>query len=149
VNKLNGTIIVGFATVIINAGTVGAQAPRVPVFVTSAGAANGFTDPSKDNQNTVQDLRNAMKDDKAIELVDRREAAKVVIVVQGRDTAQLTAGVFGGAARDPHRSSQVHRRRLRDGNDSFSSRRDAGERRCVEQGSRQGGQASARMDHRQ
>ena len=73
----------------------------VPVFVTSVGAVNGFTDPSKDNQDTMKDLRDAIKDDhkKTLVLASKREDAAIVLVVMSREKAQVTAGFFG-ASRD-------------------------------------------------
>lgn len=73
--------------------------PPVPVFVTSVGAANGFTDPNKDNQDTMKDLRDSIKGKKSLTLVDRREDAAIVLTVMNREKAQTTASVFG-AARD-------------------------------------------------
>jgi len=72
----------------------------VTVFVTSAGAVNGFTDPSKDNRDTVKDLRDSLKDYKAGKVVDDREAATIGRVGIGRETAQVTAGFLGDPARD-------------------------------------------------
>lgn len=67
----------------------------VPIFVTSIGAANGFTDPSKDNQNTVKDLRNSLGGRKTIVLTNRREEAVIVLTVLGRRRARFTASAFG------------------------------------------------------
>jgi len=78
-----------------------AQGPRpVRVFVTSSGALNGMTDPSKDNQDTVKDLRDSLKGRKGIALAESRDDAVIVLTVMGRETAQVTAALFGGAARD-------------------------------------------------
>jgi len=50
------------AIVSINdAGLIAQKPSPVPVFITSAGAANGYTDPSKDNLDTVRDLWDEMK----------------------------------------------------------------------------------------
>jgi hypothetical protein len=76
-----------------------AQPKALAVFVTSVGAADGFTDPNKDNQDTMKDLRSSLKGRSGIVLTERREDALIVLVVQNREKAQLTAGVFG-AQRD-------------------------------------------------
>jgi len=72
----------------------------VPVFVTSAGAQSGFTDPNKQNVDTVKDLRDDLRGKKGIRVVDARDEAGIVLTVLSRDKAGLTAGMFGGAARD-------------------------------------------------
>ena len=92
------------ATAAIAGARVSAQkassSDAVPVFITSAGAMNGFTDPSKDNQDTVKDLWNAMKEYKALKRAEDRDSATIILVVQGRETAQVTAGFLGAPARD-------------------------------------------------
>lgn len=95
-------LIVGLVA-LCHVGVADAQKTRpapVSVYVTSAGAMNGLTDPSKDNQNTVKDLRNAVKDRKGLVLTETREKADIVLVVMNREKAQITAGMFGDAARD-------------------------------------------------
>lgn len=72
----------------------------VRVFVTSVGAANGFTDPNKDNQDTMKDIRESLKGRKAIIVTDQREEAAIVLVVMNREKAQITAGFLGAPARD-------------------------------------------------
>jgi hypothetical protein len=69
----------------------------VPVFVTSVGAANGMTDPNKDNQDTMKDLRDSLKGRKGLTLTDNRENAAIVLVVMSREKAQVTASAFGPA----------------------------------------------------
>lgn len=73
---------------------------KVPVYVTSAGARSGFTDPSKDNRDTVKDIRNALDDRKNVVLVDDEASAAIVLVVLGRQTEGVTAGFLGEASRD-------------------------------------------------
>jgi len=77
--------------------------PPVPVFVTSAGAVDGFTDPNHENQDTANDVRRAMTDRQRARtgswsahqptltldaapftLVDTRDAATIVLVVLSR-----------------------------------------------------------------
>jgi hypothetical protein len=84
---------------VVHAQKSAAVAP-VRVFVTSAGAANGFTDPSKDNQDTTKDLRDVVKGHKSIALAESRDDAVIVLTVMNRETAQVTAGLLGGPARD-------------------------------------------------
>lgn len=57
----------------------------VRVFVTSAGAINGFTDPNKENQDTVKDLLGSLKGRRAIAITDKRDEAEIVLVVMSRD----------------------------------------------------------------
>jgi hypothetical protein len=71
----------------------------IRVFVTSVGAVNGLTDPNKDNQDTMKDLRDSLKGRKGLVVTDKREDAAIVLVVMSREKAQITAGVFG-ASRD-------------------------------------------------
>jgi hypothetical protein len=78
---------------------------RIPIFVTSVGASDGLTDPNKENQDTMKDLRDSLKGRKGIVLTERREDAAIVLVVQGREKAQLTvsplSGILGtGPSRD-------------------------------------------------
>jgi len=67
----------------------------VRVFITSVGAANGFTDPNKDNQDTMKDLRDSLKGRKAVVVTDKRDEATIVLVVMSREKAQATATGFG------------------------------------------------------
>ena len=75
------------------------SATCVPIYITSIGAANGFTDPSKDNTDTVNDLREQLDGRDGIIVVPTREEAVIVLVVLQRETAGLHMA-FGGAARD-------------------------------------------------
>jgi hypothetical protein len=93
-------LIVAAALLFVGATTAAAIDRPVSIFVTSDGAANGFTDPNKGNQDTMKDLRDSLKGRKTIALVESREAADIVLVVMSREKAQVTAGVFGGDARD-------------------------------------------------
>ena len=69
-------VIVGVLVGVVGFGpSAAAQAQTVPVFVTSAGAANGFTDPNKDNQDTVRDLIDQLKDKKVLKVVKSRDEA--------------------------------------------------------------------------
>src|SRR4051812_42697629 len=91
------------ALTIVAASIVPAQpapADRVKVYVTSVGASAGFTDPSKDNRDTVKDLRDEIRDRKSLVVAESREDAQIVLTVLGRETAGVAAGVLGGPARD-------------------------------------------------
>jgi hypothetical protein len=92
VQDLRGAVKAAFAAPV-------AMAP-VRVFVTSIGAVDGFTDPNQGNQDSVKDLRYALKDHHdVLALAESRDAATIVLVVTSREKAQVTAGFFG-AARD-------------------------------------------------
>jgi len=89
-----------FVAVAIVASVVTLAAQKstpVSVFITSVGAANGFTDPNKDNQDTMKDLRDSLKGRKALVVTDKRDDATIVLVVMSREKAQLTATAFGPA----------------------------------------------------
>ena len=91
-----------FAAIVVS-GVVSASAQKarpVPVFVTSGGTINGFTDPSKDNRDTVSDLWDELKGYKSLKRAEDRDSAVIVLTVMGRETAQVTAGFLGAAARD-------------------------------------------------
>jgi hypothetical protein len=90
------------AVLMLRADTaLGQQLEPIPVFVTSIGAVNGMTDPSKDNLDTVRDLKGDLKDyKKEVRLVESAEDAVIVLTVIGRETAQVTAGFLGDPARD-------------------------------------------------
>jgi hypothetical protein len=91
-----------FVAVVVVASVVTLAAQKqtpVRVFITSVGAANGFTDPNKDNQDTMKDLRDSLKGRKAVVVTDKRDQATIVLVVMSREKAQVTATAFG-AARD-------------------------------------------------
>ena len=78
-----------------------ASAQSVPMFVTSAGTSSGFTDPNKDNADTLKDLVGHLKGKKALKLVASREDARVVIVVLNRELSSGGhGGLFTGNARD-------------------------------------------------
>lgn len=92
--------VVGAVFSLLASALLSAQTAVVPVFVTSVGAVNGMTDPNRDNQDTAKDLRNALQDYKReIAIVDTRDAATIVLTVQSREKAQVTAGLFA-LARD-------------------------------------------------
>jgi hypothetical protein len=83
----------GFITVSAHAKDA-APEQTVTVYVTSAGAKDGFTDPSKDNRDSVKDLRDSLNGRKGIRLTDARADAQIVLTVQQRETAGVTVGFF-------------------------------------------------------
>ena len=66
--------LVAAVAVIASVATLAAQerTAAVPVFVTSAGAVGGFTDPNKENQDAVKDLRASLKGRPAVVVVDAK-----------------------------------------------------------------------------
>lgn len=97
------TLLVAAALAIV-ATPIATQRPgptRIRVFVTSIGAAGGFTDPNKDNQDTMKDLRDSLRHyNKDLALVDVPDEATIVLTVMNREKAQVTAGFLGAPARD-------------------------------------------------
>jgi hypothetical protein len=92
--------IAGLLLSLIPAAALAASSERTKIYVTSAGTQNGLTDPSKDNADTVKDLREAISDRKALALAESPEDALIVLTVLNRETAGLTGGFMGTAARD-------------------------------------------------
>jgi len=63
----------------------------VLVYVTSAGALHGFTDPDKGSTDTVKDLKRGIKyHKKTMVLTEDPTRATLVLVVKGRETTGLT-----------------------------------------------------------
>jgi hypothetical protein len=91
---------VGLALVATPLSAKDLDRPSVPVFVTSSGAVDGFTDPNKDNRDTMNDLRQSLKGRKRLEVVDHRDAAVIVLTVLGRDRALSMPMGFGIVGRD-------------------------------------------------
>lgn len=65
---------------------------RIPLFVRAAGSAGGFTDPSKDRQDSVKDLQKKVRDSKLVDLVSSEEHAVIVLEVLARETKRETNG---------------------------------------------------------
>jgi hypothetical protein len=79
-------------------------AAQTAIYVTSAGAVDGRTDPSKDNQDSVKDVRGALNK-KVFTLVDRPEDAVIVLRIMGRDIDRRVStgklgSVLGGKSTD-------------------------------------------------
>ena len=66
--------------------------PKVPVFVTSESEAQGFTDPSKDRQDSIKDIEKKVRDSETLALVTKKEDALVLLEVIGRDTNRKVNG---------------------------------------------------------
>jgi hypothetical protein len=69
-----------------------ASLERIPVFVKAAGSASGFSDPSKDRQDSVKDLQKKVDDSKAVRLVGSQNEALIVLEVLARETKRETNG---------------------------------------------------------
>lgn len=65
---------------------------RIPVFLKAAGADSGFTDPSKDRQDSVNDLMKKLRDSKSVRLVESEADAVAVLEVLDRETKRETNG---------------------------------------------------------
>ena len=63
-----------------------------PILVRSAAEASGFTDPSKDRQDSVKDLRNAVGRASNVCLVVSEKDALIVLEVLGRETTREVNG---------------------------------------------------------
>jgi hypothetical protein len=87
------SFLVAFA-VISAVVTLGAQKPTpIPVFVTSAGAVNGLTDPNRDNNDTARHLAEAIKDRrKSFTLTDRSSAAVIILTLTNVDAWEAGRG---------------------------------------------------------
>ena len=58
---------------------------KVAIFVTSAGAVNGLTDPSRDNLDSVKDVTRRLEKIKEVRLVKSPAEAKLVVTITGRE----------------------------------------------------------------
>jgi hypothetical protein len=81
IRKLLAPMIVLTVTV---AGLVAQE--RVPVFIKGAGADAGFTDPSKDRQDSVRDLTKRLEKSHVVRVVTNESDATTVIEVLDRAT---------------------------------------------------------------
>ena len=80
-------------------------ADKIPIFVKSGGTAEGFSDPSKDRQDSVKDLLKRLKDSDMVHVMDSENAAVVVIEVLDRAT---TREVNGWTAVSGHAQNNSH-----------------------------------------
>src|SRR4051812_38355794 len=70
------------------------QAPeeKIPVFVRSTDSATGFSDPSKDRQDSIKDLQKNIEKSKVVRLASSEGDALVFIDVLSRETKRETNG---------------------------------------------------------
>jgi hypothetical protein len=76
--------------------------PKVPVFVASEAVAQGFTDPSKERQDSIKDIEKKVRGSKTLVLAAKQEDALLVLEVLGRETKREVNGwtAFNGAAQN-------------------------------------------------
>jgi hypothetical protein len=94
--------------------SAGAQ-DRVPVFVKSVGADQGFTDPSKDRQDSVKDLTERIERSRVVRVVASEREATAVIEVLDRATT-LHTNLLG----PQNKSSLIVRLKARDYSTEFT-----------------------------
>lgn len=71
---------------------------KVPVFVRSAQAADGFSDPDKKRRDSVKDLVKKLRESKSLRLVDSEGDGWAMVEVLSRETkreANVMTGLFG------------------------------------------------------
>jgi hypothetical protein len=75
---------------------------RIPLFVSNVGSADGFTDPSRDRQDSAKDLLRSLRMSSYIRLVDREQDAVIIVEVLGRETTREVNGwtAFTGYAQN-------------------------------------------------
>jgi hypothetical protein len=76
--------------------------PKVPVFVGSESVAQGFTDPSKERQDSIKDIEKKVRDSKHLTLVTKKEDSVLLLEVLGRETKREVNGwtAVSGAAQN-------------------------------------------------
>lgn len=77
-------------TAFVLALLLAAQAPaaeRIPVYVTSAGAHDGFPESNEDNLDTLKDIQKEIKASTMLQLTERPEDAAIVLTVLKREAA--------------------------------------------------------------
>jgi hypothetical protein len=85
-------LTVGIAATVLAANFAAQERPtdRVPVFVKSAGTDGGFTDPSKNRQDSMKDLQKRLEKSKVVRLVPSESEAVAIIEVLDRTTTRET-----------------------------------------------------------
>lgn len=80
---------------------------RVAVYVKAAATVGGFTDPSKERQDSVKDLLKRLKDSDSLRVVDLQEEAIIVLEVLDRDVKREentgVSAIFAGGRQDVRR----------------------------------------------
>jgi hypothetical protein len=59
---------------------------KIPVFIKAGGTAGGFTDPSKDRQDSMKDLQDVVKNSASVRLAESEKDAVAVLEVLDRNT---------------------------------------------------------------
>jgi hypothetical protein len=83
--KLKAVILISVITSAFLFASDKAQ-DKIPVFVKSAGNAGGFTDPSRDRQDSMKDLMKKLNNSDSVRLVESEKDGLAVLEVLGRDT---------------------------------------------------------------
>lgn len=65
---------------------------RVPIYVRTVATAEGFTDPSKDRQDSLKDIQKRLADSKVLAMAPSASAAVAVIEVLNRSTRREANG---------------------------------------------------------
>jgi hypothetical protein len=68
---------------------------KIPVFVRSQSAASGFTDPSKERQDSIKDLIKKIKDSKTMCVAESESDAFVILEVLDRSTSSSWTPFWG------------------------------------------------------
>jgi hypothetical protein len=95
--KMRTAVIVligAVASAVLLASEKANAADKVPIFVKSGATADGFTDPSKDRQDSTKDLLKRLKDSDVVRVVDSDKDAVAVVEVLDRNTKR-EVNVFG------------------------------------------------------
>lgn len=86
--------------------SMAAQKPEAPqkiaVFVGSEAAVQGFTDPSKERQDSIKDIEKKVRGSKTLTLASKQEDAILLLEVLGRETKREVNGwtAVSGAAQN-------------------------------------------------
>ena len=94
--RIRFAVVLGFLGIAAASGAAKKpKPPCIPVFVTSVGARGGFTDPNRDNRDSMKDLISAFAERDDVCVVTAREKARIVLEVQGRERGQTNPGILG------------------------------------------------------
>jgi hypothetical protein len=88
---LTGSLL---AALLVVAATSGAQ-DRVAVYLKNGSGANGFSDPSKDREDSLKDLAKQLRDSKLVRLTEVADDAAVSLEVLARETHRDTTLLWG------------------------------------------------------
>lgn len=83
----------------------GQKSDKIPVFVRAAASAEGFTDPSKERQDSMKDLSDKVRGSKTLSLATSEKDAVVILEVLARTTRREVNGwaLVGGSAQNKSR----------------------------------------------